>query len=574
MTTPKRAEALLADLPAVRAILDAIPHPIFIKDAETHFVVVNEMMCEFMGNPYDAIVGRTDYDFVPAEQADVFRGNDLRVLTTGEANENEELFTDDTGALRTIVTRKKRLELDGGARLLVGCITDISDFRQAEALVRHHAEHDALTDLPNRRQFSVEIEKAVSRAERHGHECCILLIDLDRFKPVNDVYGHTVGDAVLCEVASRLQATVRKGDTVARLGGDEFAVICHGKGKGTVADSARRLASRLISAIKQPIGVGDIIVEVGASIGIATCPDDGKSADGLLQAADIAMYRGKHEGRGTFRFFEKRMDAEIRAQAALEADLRVAIANEQIEPYFQPLVALPEGKLIGFEVLARWRHPTQGFIAPDTFIPLAEKIGLIGALTHSILRRAATEAKPWPPELTISVNLSPTQLADPLLPMEVLHAINEAGFPPQRLEVEITESALVADVKAAKGILTAFRNLGVKVALDDFGTGYSSLHHLRELPFDRLKIDRSFVQAMNTDTESQKIVNAILGLAHSMGLPATAEGIETAEVLEQLTKGGCEIGQGYLFGKPAPAEDINKMLKEQKPTRRARKTAA
>jgi diguanylate cyclase (GGDEF)-like protein/PAS domain S-box-containing protein len=573
MAKPKTIDVPLTDISAVRGIIDAVPHPIFIKDAQTRFVVVNQTMCEFMSHTFDEIVGKTDYDFVPAQQADVFRGNDLRVLGTGEVSENEELFTDDQGALRTIVTRKKRLVLAGGEQLLVGCITDISDFRQAEALIRHHAEHDALTGLANRRQFSAEIETALAHADRHGHECSILLIDLDRFKPVNDAYGHTVGDAVLCEIASRLQSVARKGDTVARLGGDEFAMICNST-KGNASDDARRLAVRLIAAIRRPIKVGDRSIEVGASVGIARCPSDGNSAEVLLQAADIAMYRGKHEGRGTYRFFEKRMDAEVRAQAALETDLRAAISQQQIEAYYQPLMALPEGKLTGFEILARWNHPTRGFVSPDSFIPLAEKIGLIGPLTFSLLRRAAHEARKWPAHLTISLNLSPTQLNDDMLPVEILKVITEAGLPAHRLEVEITENALVADVKAAKSILAAFRNLGIKVALDDFGTGYSSLHHLRELTFDRLKIDRSFVQLMTTDPESQKIVNAILGLAHSMGLPATAEGIESVEILDALNKGGCEIGQGYFFGKAIPAAEVDEMIKQSKPTKRARRRAA
>jgi diguanylate cyclase (GGDEF)-like protein/PAS domain S-box-containing protein len=574
MGKPKSGKSLLADLEAVRGIIDAVPHPIFIKDGQTKFVLVNEMMCEFMRQPFDALVGHTDYDFVPAEQADVFRGNDLRVLSTGDPSENEELFTDDAGKLRTIVTRKKRLQLGDGERLLVGCITDISDFRQAEALIRHHAEHDALTGLANRRQFSTEIERALEVAHLRGTECSILLIDLDRFKPVNDAYGHTTGDAVLCEVATRLSATVRKGDTVARLGGDEFAIITSSRGGDNATEAARRLATRLIAAIRKPIAVGDVTVEVGASIGIARCPGDGKSAEVLLQAADIAMYRGKHEGRGTYRFFEKRMDAEARAMAALEAELRVAIGQQAIEPYFQPLMALPEGKLIGFEILARWNHPKLGFVPPDKFIPLAERIGLIGPLTFSLLRRAAEQASHWPSHLTISLNLSPTQLSDALLPIEILKTITEAGLPASRLEVEITENALVADVKSAKAILMAFRNLGIKVALDDFGTGYSSLHHLRELPFDRLKIDRSFVQAMGSDAESGKIVNAILGLAHSMGLPATAEGIENADVLDALNKGGCEIGQGYYFGKAMPAAEIDALVKTAAPKKRSRRKAA
>ncbi len=559
-------DSFFTDLASLRAVIDAIPHPIFVKDDQTRFVVVNEMMCKFMNRSFEELVARSDYDFVPKEQADVFRGNDLRVLATGEVNESEELFSDAGGKLHTIVTRKKRVVLSSGVRLLVGCITDISDFRRAEELIRHHAEHDALTGLANRRRFYERVEEHLARTDHPGF--AVLLIDLDRFKPVNDAFGHTTGDAVLCEIASRLEAVVRKGDAVARLGGDEFAIIT--RSKGSPAETASRLASRIIAAVKRPIIVGDRAIEVGASIGIAQCPTDGQSAETLLHAADVAMYRGKREGRGTFRFFEHRMDAEIREQAALEADLRRAVAKGEIEPYYQPLMSLADRRLLGFEILARWDHPERGFIPPDEFIPLAEKLGLISELTYSILRTAGRDAKTWPPHLTLSLNISPVQLSDSMLPIELLAILNEVGFPPGRLEIEITENALVSDIESAKAILTSFQNLGMKVALDDFGTGYSSLQHLRELHFDKLKIDRSFVQSMLSNPESAKIVNAILGLAKSLGLPTTAEGIENAEVLHEIVESGAEFGQGYYFGRAVPAAEVADMIERttRKPARR------
>src|SRR5687768_123450 len=339
--------AFFTDVASLRAVIDAVPHPIFIKDDQTRFVVVNETMCKLMNHSCEELVGKSDYDFVPKEQADVFRGNDLRVLATGEINESEELFSDGEGRLRTIVTRKKRVVLSSGARLLVGCITDISDFRRAEALIRHHAEHDALTGLANRRHFYQRIEEHLARAGRNGGGFAILLIDLDRFKPVNDAHGHTAGDAVLCEIASRLKVVVRKGDSVARLGGDEFAIVT--EVNGPAAEAASRLASRVIVELGKPIAVGDMELDVGASIGIAQYPSDGHSAEALLHAADVAMYRGKHEGRGTYRFFEQRMDIEIREQAALEADLRRAVARGEIRPYYQPLMSLSDNRLLGFE---------------------------------------------------------------------------------------------------------------------------------------------------------------------------------------------------------------------------------
>lgn len=554
-------QSLLSDTTAFRGIIDAVPHPIFVKDEETRFVIVNEMMCSLMNRGFDEIVGRTDFDFFPNEQAEVFRGNDLRVLGTGATSENEELFSDSGGKLHTIVTRKKRLQLADGSRYLIGCITDISDFRRAEALVRHLAEHDPLTGLANRRRFSAKIKEAVARSARSGATYSILQVDLDRFKPVNDVHGHTTGDTVLCEAATRISSLVRETDTVARLGGDEFAIICECRPEpGASTDAAVRLAERILDAIRLPIVVGDAVVEISASIGIAQCPADGTDGDVLLHSADIAMYRAKNEGRGTFHFFEEGMDAEVRRQASLEADFRQAVARGDIRPYYQPLVELAEDRLLGFEILARWEHAEAGFIGPDEFIPIAEKLGLISDLTFALLRTACTEARGWPEHLSLALNISPTQLTDDLLPTKVLGVLSETGFPPSRLEVEITESALVSDLDAAKAILTTFQALGIKVSLDDFGTGYSSLFHLRELRFDRIKIDRSFIQTMGERPESAKIVSAILGLTQSLGLPTTAEGIEDPGAMVRMIESGCKVGQGFLFGKAVPASEVPELI--------------
>ena len=352
-------------------------------------------------------------------------------------------------------------------------------------------------------------------------------------------------------------ACAQRARLVARLGGDEFAIICESGRKSEFSgDGVIGLANRIVAAIKAPIAIGDSVVEVGVSIGIAQCPADGTDADTLLHAADVAMYRAKREGRGTFRFFEEGMDEEVRKQAALEVDIRQAIAQGDIRPYYQPLVELTENRLLGFEILARWHHPQKGFIGPDLFIPIVEKLGLISDLTFALLRVACQDAKAWPADLILSLNLSPVQLADSLLPMQVLGILSEAGFPPGRLEIEITERALVSDLAAAKSILTSFQRLGIKVSLDDFGTGYSGLSHLRELQFDKIKIDRSFIQSMRDNPESAKIVSAILGLTRSLGLPTIAEGIEDAEALLRMVEGGCEFGQGFYFGEAVPASEV------------------
>jgi diguanylate cyclase (GGDEF)-like protein len=425
---------------------------------------------------------------------------------------------------------------------------------QAHALARH----DPLTGLSNRRVFFAELQTAFRRTQRNATTSSVLLIDLDRFKEVNDLQGHSVGDMVLCEIARRLTGIVRANETVARLGGDEFAIIAEDEAEQK--GGAMRLASRVLAAIREPFSMSETNIEIGASIGIATCGADGTDAGGVLRAADIAMYRAKHDGRGTFRFFEQSMDEELRAQAALESDLKKAVAEGKIQPYYQPLVEIRDNRVCGFEALARWSHPERGFIPPDVFIPLAEQLGLIAALTSSILRQACRDAKQWPEDISLSVNISPTELKDLSLPKRLSAILVEEGLSPTRLEVEITEIALISDIETAKLILTTLQRLGVKICLDDFGTGYSSLYHLRELKFNKIKIDRSFVQAMQGNIDSEKIVDAILGLTKSLALPTVAEGIENPNALLRLAAKGCEFGQGYYFGKAMTADSATKLL--------------
>jgi diguanylate cyclase (GGDEF)-like protein len=425
----------------------------------------------------------------------------------------------------------------------------------AQALARH----DALTGLPNRRLFSAELESAWHRSRNGEASYVILMIDLDRFKPVNDLLGHAVGDLVLCEVARRIKNLVRTNDTVARLGGDEFAIITEVDSRG-YSEGAIRLANSVLSAIQEPMLVGDNRIEIGASIGVASCTTDGDEPDHLLRAADIAMYRAKRDGRGKFCFYEQSMDEELRARAALETELRNAIVDGAIQPFYQPLVDMRDNHIYGFEMLARWEHPSRGFIPPDIFIPLAEQLGLIPELTWGLLRKACRDSRLWPENILLSVNVSPIQLLDPALPAQILAILNQEGFSPSRLEVEITETALVGDIETAKAILTALQSVGIRISLDDFGTGYSSLYHLRELRFDKIKIDRSFVQSMESNGESEKIVSAILSLAKSLGMPTVAEGIENTEVLDHLAQMGCEFGQGYHFGKAMTAQQTSAIL--------------
>jgi diguanylate cyclase (GGDEF)-like protein len=426
----------------------------------------------------------------------------------------------------------------------------------AENLAEAIARHDPLTGLANRRLFSEAVTAKLNRAD---HLCAVLLIDIDRFKAVNDAHGHPAGDALLCVVADRLRSILPQGGLAARLGGDEFVALVdyEGDNAGLIA-----LAQDMIAALSAPTTWNGVQLEVGATVGIALAPADGGDAESLLYAADLAMYRGKQEGRGTFRFFEAAMDQALKARIQLERELRSAVRNGEIEPYYQPIVGLPDKELLGFEVLARWRHPTRGVLAPTHFIEAAEQMGLMAELSYGLLRQACLHAKNWPAHLRLAVNISPKQLQERCLPEQILSILTEAGFAPGRLEVEVTETALIENIEVARSVLTSLQNLGVRIALDDFGTGYSSLYHLRELRFDKIRIDRSYVQSLLDSPESVKIVDAIIGLGKSLDLSTTAEGIETVAHLKWLASQGCSFGQGYLFGAPMPASAADKLFQQ------------
>jgi diguanylate cyclase (GGDEF)-like protein len=447
-----------------------------------------------------------------------------------------------------------------GLRRLNDLQAEVARRRTAESEATALARHDPLTGLPNRRHFLEESARLISELPA-GEDAAVFVVDLDYFKPVNDLYGHQTGDRVLQEVAERLSVAMEGEGLVARLGGDEFAIFM----PGIDAKAAERLARRLVHDLSQPIAVDALSVKIGVSIGATmTGPQPRRhgaapqEADdrihGHLRHADLAMYRAKTEGRGQYRFFEQEMDEKLKLHFQLEAELAPAIAARQIVPYYQQLVELTTGEVSGYEVLARWEHPIRGLIPPVDFIPIAEDTGLISKLTICVLEQAVEEAKNWPSHVYLSVNLSPRQLADRWLAQEILGILSRSGFPPRRLEVEITESGLVEKIDEVKAILESLRNVGIRVALDDFGTGYSGLYHLRELSIDTIKIDRSFVTHMLANREEEKIVEAVINLSNAMGIATIAEGVETPEVLERLRELGCKTGQGYYFGKPQDAK--------------------
>jgi diguanylate cyclase (GGDEF)-like protein len=421
---------------------------------------------------------------------------------------------------------------------------EICEREAAEARAQSLARHDPLTGLANRRHFLEELDR---RLVLVGDEACafaLLFVDLDRFKPINDVHGHAIGDQLLQVIATRLSSCLRDDSFAARLGGDEFAVLIEdAKDREGVASAARRVLHELSA----PILVNGLKLTVGASIGIALCPEDGRCAAELLQRGDAAMLRAK-EDRGAYKFFDSSIDEELKWKAALETELRVAIPNGDIVPYFQPVVRLDTGALAGFEVLARWPHQSRGMISPAQFIPVAEEAGLVDAMFWALLAQACRKSLDAPGNFTLAVNISPSQVRDQWFPEKVLRTLRETGFPAQRLEIEVTESAMIGDMERAKRALMSLKNQGVKIALDDFGTGYSSLFLLRALPIDKLKIDRSFVSNLLAERENATIVRALVGLGNALGLEVTAEGVEDGPTAQALTAMGCEFAQGYLFG--------------------------
>jgi diguanylate cyclase (GGDEF)-like protein len=436
---------------------------------------------------------------------------------------------------------------------------DITERRKAEARISHMALHDALTNLPNRRFFHEQMKTRLTHLSR-DQKFAVLCLDLDRFKTVNDTLGHPFGDMLLRQAAERMRGCLREGDTIARLGGDEFAIL---QGSIKQPHDAIALAARLIEATSAPFEFDGHQVAIGVSIGIAIAPTDASDADQLLKNADMALYRAKADGCGTYRFFESKMDALLQARRALELDLRKALANDEFELYYQPLVNLKSQEISGFEALIRWNHPQRGLVAPLEFIPLAEETGLIVLVGEWVLRQACAEAMKWPDHITIAVNLSPAQFKMRNLFEMVMSALGQSGLAPQRLELEITESVLLVDSESTLAILHQLHDLGVRISMDDFGTGYSSLSYLRSFPFDKIKIDRSFVHDLASKADSKAIISAVTGLGSSLGITTTGEGVETQEELEYLRREGCTEAQGYFFSKPKPAGEVLDMISKQ-----------
>lgn len=536
------AGELAAQHARLEAALSNMVQGLCLFDADQRLVVYNSRFSEMFGVPPE---GASPEEALADPAWAVLQGN---------GSVRTAAFSCDLPDGRSI-TVSKRPVAGGG---WVATYEDTTERRHAEARVAHMARHDALTGLANRVLFRERMQHALARAKRSGG-VALLCLDLDHFKSVNDTLGHPVGDALLCEVAARLRHCTRETDLVVRLGGDEFAIVQEGP---TQLADVEALARRLVDSLAEPFEINEHQFVVGTSIGIAISDGETDDTDILLKSADLALYRAKSDGRGTWRFFEVEMDAVAQTRRALELDLRQALAGGQFRLFYQPLMKASGAGINGFEALIRWCHPKRGMVNPALFIPLAEEVGLISSIGSWVLRQACADAVRWPGQLKVAVNLSPAQFRNGMLAREVEDALLDSGLDPERLELEITENVLLQDHEAVLQTLHAIRAKGVRIAMDDFGTGYSSLSYLRRFPFDKIKIDQSFVRGLDNDDEAIAIVRAIAGLGRTLGMTVNAEGVETAEQLAALQALDCSEVQGYLFSTPKPASEVAGLLRQ------------
>ncbi|MBB4381650.1 bifunctional diguanylate cyclase/phosphodiesterase [Bradyrhizobium sp. SBR1B] len=534
-------------------IVENIPIAVFAKCAKSsRYILLNRAGEDYYGMPREQMLGRTPEEIFPADVARVVIEQDRRVVASGMPMFLEEHLLDiGVKGHDRVVNSRKMLIADGAGdpQYLVGVIEDVTERVTTRERISHLAHHDALTDLPNRSAFNAVLGERLERAQEAATSFAVLSLDLDRFKEVNDVFGHPVGDLLMRAAADRL-AEEADSAFVARIGGDEFMILMP---DDISRDDVLALAERLVESIGQELEVDDYLSHVGLSVGIAFCPDDGVNAATLLANADSALYRAKRKGRGRVRFFESEMDQELRDRRLLQHDLRQALEQNQFLVYFQPQARV-DGEVIGFEALLRWDHPTRGFVPPDQFIPLAEENGLIVRIGEWVLREACREAASWPRPLQVAVNLSPIQFQAGDLERSIHQILLETGLAPTRLEVEITEGVLIGDFTRALTLLRRLKALGIRIAMDDFGTGYSSLSYLQSFPFDKIKIDRSFISNLEATPQSAEIVRAVLSLAHALHIPVIAEGVETEAQRAFLAGEACEEMQGYLVGRPALIE--------------------
>jgi diguanylate cyclase (GGDEF)-like protein/PAS domain S-box-containing protein len=540
------------------AALSYMTQGLCMFDDQKQLVVWNDRYAELyqvpphllkVGTPYEAIVtDRIARGVLKGETGALAATTKIAALT---GLSPDSCRTDELADGRFVLLTRQPME--GGGWLSI--IEDITERRRAEAAIVHLARHDALTGLANRAEFNAKLEEASKRMKRGGGAVTVMMLDLDRFKAVNDTHGHPTGDQLLIEVGRRLQSTIRETDVLARLGGDEFAIIQ--EGGSSQHEGAIALALRIIDAISQPFDLDGHEASIGTSIGIALAPENGVEPEELLKSADLALYDAKASGRNDFRLYHPNMLEVAHTQQSAESELRNAVARQEFELHYQPVVNVKTGKLCGVEALIRWRHPVKGLIAPDQFIPLAESTGLIVPLGDWVLQRACADAAPWPAHIKLAVNISAVQFKRGNLFDVILCTLVETGLAPDRLELEITETSLLENQESHLATIRQLKNLGICIALDDFGTGYSSVTYLTSFPFDKIKIDRSFTQGALTRRDCAAVVSSVLALAQGLGMTTTVEGIETREQLKYMREAGVDLAQGYLFGRPVPLAQLD-----------------
>jgi diguanylate cyclase (GGDEF)-like protein/PAS domain S-box-containing protein len=536
---------------AFQALFNSAPLPMWVYDRETlGFLAVNDAAVLLYGLSRDQFSSKTLFDIRPAGDRDELR--EIIDLGGYEFEDRTWRHRKANGTTIEVNVYTQAVIYEDRSSALVTVI-DVTKRRQIEAHVSHMAQHDAMTGLANRSLLQTKIDDALLSV-RYGSRMALLCIDLDRFKEVNDSLGHAVGDELLRMTSERLLESVHVNDTVARLGGDEFAIV---QCRINDPEDAILLADRIIEAVSRPFKIKGNDVKIGASVGMVLAPDQTSDADNILKMANAALYQAKSAGRNCYRVFDQQMSQSMRARRDLELDLRQAVQRHEFELHYQPIIDAKTFRICGAEALIRWHHPARGMIPPDQFIPLAEESGTITQIGEWVLRTACLDAVAWPPGVKVAVNLSARQFSNRNLVDVVMYALAESGLPPDRLELEITETSLIESAVQCLSTLRQFKNLGITIALDDFGTGYSSFSQLTMYPFDKIKIDKSFTQNVVGRTDCAAIVRAALTLAQGLDIETTAEGIETAEQCMLLRLAGVTSLQGYLFKRPRPLAELD-----------------
>jgi diguanylate cyclase (GGDEF)-like protein/PAS domain S-box-containing protein len=555
----KRAERELEDTRSfLNTIIENAPSPIIVKDIPgLKYLLINRAAEKYLGVNRADLLGKTATEVMPETSAEIIDAEDRKLVESGKSMFLDEhaVMTPGNGTRIVTATRLAVMGAENKPQYLISMIHDVTDRKRDELRLAHMANHDALTGLLNRIAFNECIAATLSLAADSGESFAMLSLDLDRFKTVNDVFGHSIGDRLLRELAGRLEQACQ-GAFLARTGGDEFHVItpC-----GPQPASAEALAAKLCAALDTDVDIDGVPLRVGLTVGVAIFPQDAADASTLVANADAALARAKSERRGSIRFFEQSMDRQLREKRALQQDLRTALGRDEFALHYQPQANI-DGEVNGFEALVRWHHPRYGLIAPNTFIPLAEESGIIIELGEWILRAACREAASWPRPLDIAINLSPVQFQHGDLPKLVHEVLLDTGLAPARLVLEITEGVLIGEFNRGVAILRRLKHLGVRIAMDDFGTGYSSLSYLQSFPFDKIKIDKSFIANLGHSQQAATIVRAVIALGHGLDLPVVAEGVETKEQLKFLADESCDEIQGYFIGRPKPIADYADLI--------------